>query len=98
MADDNKILTTKQRTTFVYILKCADGTYYTGSTNNIVQRISAHNGLKSGAKYTKTRRPVELVYQEAYKNLSLALKREIEIKKLTRVEKERLIRKISAQK
>jgi len=98
MADDNKILATKQKTAFVYILKCADGTYYTGCTNNIDQRLKAHNGLKSGARYTKTRRPVEMIYKEAYKNLSLALKREIEIKKLTRVEKERLIRKISAQK
>jgi putative endonuclease len=72
---------------FVYILKCADDTLYTGITNDINKRIIAHNNSKSGAKYTKTRRPVILAYRETHETKSLALKREAQIKKLTRAEK-----------
>ena len=69
---------------FVYILRCSDGTYYTGITNNLDKRILSHNGSRSGAHYTKTRRPVELIYKEDCLNRSMALKREAGVKKLTR--------------
>lgn len=75
---------------FVYIVQCSDKTLYTGTTNNIEKRIAAHNTSKSGAKYTKSRRPVTLQYTENYKTKSLALKREIRIKKLTRQQKLKL--------
>ncbi len=76
---------------FVYIVKCADGTYYTGRTNNLEKRINNHNHSKSGAHYTKIRRPVELVYKEECLNLSDSLRREIVIKKLSRQQKEILV-------
>jgi putative endonuclease len=76
---------------FVYILECADGTYYTGSTNDIEKRVITHNTSKTGAKYTKSRRPVKLVYQEGLENRGKALSRENEIKQLTRKEKVQLI-------
>lgn len=75
----------------LYILKCADNSYYTGITNDLAKRIADHESGK-GAKYTRGRAPFEVVYQETLKNRSEASKREIEIKKLTRPEKERLIR------
>lgn len=71
---------------FIYLLECSDGTLYCGITNNLDKRISTHNN-KRGAKYTKTRVPVTLFYFEQVENKSLALKREIEIKKLSRLEK-----------
>lgn len=67
---------------YVYILKCKDGTLYTGSTDNIEKRLLAHNDKKTGAKYTKSRRPVVLVHTETFETKSQALKREWEIKKL----------------
>lgn len=74
----------------VYILLCADQTLYTGITNNLEQRLAKHNaGL--GAKYTKTRTPVVVVYTEHVQDRSAALKREFEIKKLSRKEKLGLI-------
>lgn len=76
---------------FVYIVLCADGTYYTGWTTNIVRRMAAHNGTSVGAKYTKTRRPVTLVYAERAKDKIDAMRREYAIKQLTRREKEELI-------
>lgn len=75
----------------VYILQCADKTYYTGITNKLEKRLVAHNTGKRGAKYTKSRRPVALVYQETITTKNDALRREWEIKKLTRKEKETLI-------
>lgn len=75
---------------FVYIVKCEDKTYYTGYTNNIEKRLKAHNDGK-GAKYTRVRLPVQLVYKECYETKSEALKREYAIKKLTRSQKEKLI-------
>ena len=75
---------------YVYIVKCQDNTFYTGWTTDLVKRINAHNHGK-GAKYTKARRPVELVYFEEYTEKSLALKREYAIKQMTRKEKELLI-------
>lgn len=78
---------------YVYLLKCSDNTYYCGYTNNLEKRINNHNTSKSGAKYTKYRRPVILKYFETFENLSDALKREYRIKKLTREQKEKLISK-----
>ena len=63
---------------FVYIVRCSDNSLYTGYTNNIEVRINKHNAGK-GAKYTKTRRPVVLVYQEMYETKSEALRREYEL-------------------
>ncbi|AKP66674.1 GIY-YIG nuclease family protein [Companilactobacillus ginsenosidimutans] len=75
---------------FVYILLCADGTFYTGTSNDVDKRVKTHNSGK-GAKYTKTRRPVKLLYTEKLTDKSAALKREIEIKKLSRMKKEKLL-------
>lgn len=75
---------------YTYILKCSDNTFYTGWTNDLEKRIEAHNN-KKGAKYTKARLPVELVYHEAYDSKTEAMKRECEIKKLSRKQKESLI-------
>jgi putative endonuclease len=76
----------------IYILKCSDGTLYTGYTNNLEKRIEAHNAGK-GAKYTRGRRPVKMVYSEKFRSKSKALKREWEIKKMERVEKINLLGK-----
>ncbi len=70
----------------VYILQCFDGTLYTGSTNDLTNRLKKHNAGK-GAKYTKGRLPVEVRYAKAYPNRSAAQKAEAAIKKLSRVEK-----------
>ncbi len=75
---------------YTYMLLCADGTYYTGWTNQIRKRIRAHNSGK-GAKYTKGRGPLKLVYLEISDTKEAAMKREAAIKKLTRREKEALI-------
>lgn len=71
---------------YVYILRCADQTLYTGITNRLQQRLRAHNAGK-GAKYTKGRRPVHLLYWETCTDKSAALKREAAIKKMRRAEK-----------
>ena len=78
---------------YVYILECADKTLYTGYTTDLRKRVKNHNESKVGAKYTKARRPVALKYSEKLPTLSEALKREFEIKKLTRKEKLDLIKK-----
>jgi len=73
---------------FVYILICSDGSFYTGITSDIEKRLKQHNGiLKGGSIYTRSRRPVKLIYFEEYKTRSDALKREYEIKKLSHKEK-----------
>lgn len=74
----------------VYILRCGDGTLYTGCTNDLPRRLEAHRSGK-GAKYTRSRPPVSLVYQEAAADKSAALRREIAIKRLRRSEKLALI-------
>ena len=74
----------------VYILRCYDGTLYTGYTTDLIRRLEAHQSGK-GAKYTRSRRPVELVYQEELTDKSGALQREAAIKKLSRAEKLLLI-------
>ena len=75
---------------YVYILRCADGTLYTGWTTDVEKRLETHNSGK-GAKYTRSRRPVELVYTEEFEDKIEAQHREREIKKLTREGKEKLI-------
>ncbi len=75
----------------VYILECNDGTLYTGWTNDIDKRFKAHDDGK-GAKYTKGRRPLKLVYLEELETKSEALKRENEIKKMTKDKKRQLIK------
>lgn len=76
---------------YVYLLECSDGTLYCGYTNDTKKRLAAHNSGK-GAKYTKPRLPVKLVYQEQLPTKSEALKREAAIKKLTRQQKIELIK------
>lgn len=75
---------------YLYILRCGDGTLYTGITTDVEKRLEAHRRGK-GAKYTRGRTPLELVYQEICGSHSDALKRELELKKLSRIEKEGLI-------
>lgn len=75
---------------YVYILRCSDGTLYCGWTTDLDHRLKVHNSGK-GAKYTKSRLPVELVYNEAYEDRTAALSREWHIKRLTREEKLQLI-------
>ena len=78
---------------YVYILRCNDDTLYVGSTGDIAKRLHAHNNLKSGAHYTKIRRPVVLVYLEECADYSAARRREGELKGLSRIEKLDLIKK-----
>lgn len=75
---------------YTYIVKCRDGTLYTGWTNDLEKRIRDHN-RKKGAKYTRSRTPVELLYYEAFSTKSEAMKREYEIKQLSARDKWRMI-------
>lgn len=75
---------------YVYIVECSDGTFYTGWTNNLEKRIDMHS-KGAGAKYTRGRGPVTLVYNEVFNTKEAAMKREYQIKKLTRQEKLLLI-------
>ena len=75
---------------FVYIVRCADGTLYTGYARNPLERERAHNSGR-GAKYTAGRRPVQLVYQEAFRTVGKALAREYVVKQLTRAQKDALV-------
>ena len=76
---------------YTYMVKCADGTLYTGWTNCLEKRLKAHNGGRNGAKYTKTKRPVSLVYYEGFFTKEEAMQREYPIKQLTRERKLELI-------
>ena len=76
---------------YVYMLRCGDDTLYTGCTNDVARRLAAHQ-KGAGAKYTRSRLPVELVYQEAQPDRSAALRREAAVKKLSRTEKLALFR------
>jgi putative endonuclease len=78
----------------LYILKCADKTLYTGITVDLARRIKEHNGSKLGARYTRARRPVKVVYSKKFRNRSSASKEESRIKNLSRGEKLELIKKI----
>ena len=76
---------------YTYIVRCADGTLYTGWTNSLQKRMKAHNEGKNGAKYTKTKRPVTLVYYEGFSTKEEAMRREYQIKQFTRHRKLELI-------
>lgn len=76
---------------YVYIIECSDNTYYTGYTTDIERRVREHNTGK-GAKYTRGRTPVKLVYSEEKESQSRAMQREYEIKQLDRTEKETLVK------
>lgn len=75
---------------YTYILRCADGTLYTGWTNDLEKRLKSHNA-GTGAKYTRSRRPVELAYAEEHGSRAEAMRREAQLKRLTREEKLMLI-------
>lgn len=77
----------------MYILRCSDGSYYTGVTNNIVRRLAEHKNGKHVGSYTFTRRPVELIYYEFYQYILNAIRREKQLKKWSRKKKEALMRK-----
>ncbi|WAC07541.1 MAG: GIY-YIG nuclease family protein [Thermodesulfobacteriota bacterium] len=77
---------------YVYMVQCSDKTFYTGLTRNLETRIKEHNEGKNGAKYTRSRRPVTLVYKEACHTISEALKREARIKQLSQQKKSELAR------
>ena len=75
---------------WVYVLRCADGTLYTGYTTDVARRVAEHDAGE-GAKYTRGRTPVELVHVESFDSRSEAMSREYEVKSLSRAEKERLV-------
>lgn len=79
------------KTFSVYIVRCADGTLYTGVATDVARRVAEHNDGPKGARYTAARRPVELVLHFAVGSRSDALKEEVRIKQLSRREKERVI-------
>ena len=76
---------------FVYMLKCSDDTLYTGITTDLSRRVQEHNSSDKGAKYTKARRPVKLIYKEECEDRSIASKREYAIKKMSKIKKLELI-------
>lgn len=79
---------------YLYILECADKTLYTGITVDLERRLEEHNAGKIGAKYTRARRPVKLIYSKKFRNRSLASKAEAKIKMLNREEKINLIKSV----
>jgi putative endonuclease len=96
MSSETEAKTDATKPWFIYMLRCADNSLYTGIALDVNKRLDQHNGIdKNGAKYTKARRPVELVYQETSKSRSEASKREHAIKSLNKSEKELLINKTS---
>ena len=82
---------------YLYILRCADDTLYTGITTDVEKRLEAHRSGK-GAKYTRGRGPLELVYRECCASHSEALKREVQIKRMSRQEKQNLIKTAACRK
>jgi putative endonuclease len=74
------------------MLKCSDETIYTGITTDLTRRVDEHNSSPKGAKYTRVRRPVELIYSESYEDKSGASKREYQIKQLSKIQKLSLIK------
>ena len=80
-----------KRPWYVYIVQCSDDTLYTGITTDLNRRIDEHNSSSSAARYTRTRRPVTLLYNESFPDRSEASKREAELKALSRADKLRLI-------
>jgi len=89
-------MTTTRSPYYVYILRCSDDTFYTGYTTDVERRVREHDA-GDGAKYTRGRTPVELVYVESFDSQSAAMSREYEIKQFTRAEKERLIEASEAE-
>ncbi|MBI5804910.1 GIY-YIG nuclease family protein [candidate division TA06 bacterium] len=87
----NKTKTTTAKEWLVYILKCSDGSYYTGITNDLAKRLKNH-ATGTASKYTRSRLPVKAVYQEILPTKGRALRRELEIKTLTRIQKTLLIK------
>ncbi len=83
---------------YVYILKCNDQTLYTGITTDLERRLEEHNTSSRGAKYTRSRRPVEIVYSSKFPHKSAAQKEEYRIKKLNKAEKLNIIKNISSNK
>lgn len=78
---------------YTYIVQCSDGTYYTGWTNSLEKRVRVHNSGR-GAKYTRSRRPVKLVYYEVFDDRTEAMRREAAIKKMDRSQKEKLVERM----
>ena len=76
---------------YVYMVRCSDGTLYTGITKDLGKRIEAHNTGKDGAKYTRSRRPVKLVYSEQVESKSAAAKLEYQLKRLPLAQKKMLV-------
>lgn len=76
---------------YLYVLECADGTLYTGIASDLVRRVGEHNGSVVGAKYTRGRRPVRVVFVKRFRDRSAALRAEFRVKKLSRREKLRMI-------
>lgn len=81
----------KMKHWFVYILRCADDSLYTGVTTDVIRRVDEHNAKKSVTRYTRARQPVAVVYQETAESRSEACKREAQLKKLKKVDKEALV-------
>ena len=81
---------------YVYIVQCTNDAYYCGYTKDLKQRIKQHNNSKKGAKYTSSKRPVVLKYFEKHLTLKKALKREYKLKKLTHLEKEKLVKEFES--
>lgn len=82
---------TTEKTWFLYIARCADGSLYTGITNDVPRRCKQHNA-GTASRYTRSRLPIKMVYQESQSSRSVALKRELAVKAMAREEKESLIR------
>lgn len=80
------------RLSFVYILKCSDGTFYTGVTSNLEKRISEHQSGKHADSYTFTRRPLQLVFYSEFTDINLVIEKEKQIKKWSKAKKEALIK------
>jgi putative endonuclease len=82
---------------YLYILKCADKTLYTGITTDLKRRVVEHNSTKLGARYTSSRRPVKIVFSKKFKNRSVASREETRIKKLKKPQKLELIKKYNSK-
>ncbi len=80
---------------FFYILRCVDNSLYCGMTKNLEKRVKEHNSTSSkGAKYTRAKKPVRLIYSETYHRLKTAMRRELEVKKWTKAQKEALVKRV----
>ena len=94
---EQKFITKVKKMAYTYIVECSDGTLYTGWTNDLKHRMKSHNA-GMGAKYTRARLPVQLVYYEEFQSKQEAMKREYAIKQLTKKDKQILLRKMDAEK